>query len=332
MAQSSQLATLSHKGTIQTFYGANALSDAYKAAVHGDVITLSSGSFNGVSLYKNITVRGAGVGMDTINKTLPTIINSEITISAQANDTSNLVLEGVMFTARVNYYTTIRPMFLKCKFKTFVSVGSYPSNNPPKMTDATFMHCLFTDNASFNESSTGTIINSVFKEVTLSNFTCVNSILFDFHSYKSTSSSNPYQEGGNCNFYNCIIYTYYNGQGSTGSRLLSSNLAYNCVGYTYGGADIFSNIPDNSSNILCKLETIFVSEAGSYSQNESTLFQLSEKGRTFLGNDGKEVGIYGGNMPFDLRTTTPQITKCNVAAKSTVDGKLSVDIEVSEIE
>ena len=49
---------------------------------------------------------------------------------------------------------------------------------------------------------------------------------------------------------------------------------------------------------------------------------------TWLGDDGTQVGIYGGFLPFDPTPTNPQITKFNVASKTTADGKLSVDIEV----
>lgn len=44
-AQGSLLATLNHEGTISTFYGAQAWKNAHDAAVNGDVITLSSGTF-----------------------------------------------------------------------------------------------------------------------------------------------------------------------------------------------------------------------------------------------------------------------------------------------
>ena len=50
---------------------------------------------------------------------------------------------------------------------------------------------------------------------------------------------------------------------------------------------------------------------------------------TYLGSDGTPVGMYGGPLPFSLTPTYPQITKMNVASKTTADGKLSVDIEVS---
>ena len=66
---------------------------------------------------------------------------------------------------------------------------------------------------------------------------------------------------------------------------------------------------------------------------DSETFELTDAAKTqYLGTDGTEVGIYGGNLPFDPTPSNPQITKCNVAAKSTADGKLSVDIEVNAAE
>ncbi len=60
-AQSSTLATLSHNGQMSIFYGSDALKSAHDAAQHGDVITLSSGTFNGVTITKALTIRGAGM-------------------------------------------------------------------------------------------------------------------------------------------------------------------------------------------------------------------------------------------------------------------------------
>lgn len=52
----------------------------------------------------------------------------------------------------------------------------------------------------------------------------------------------------------------------------------------------------------------------------------------YLGTDGKEIGMYGGNLPFNPHSLSPKIKKFNVASKSTADGKLSVDIEVDGVE
>lgn len=63
---------------------------------------------------------------------------------------------------------------------------------------------------------------------------------------------------------------------------------------------------------------------------DNTFGKLTTAAKKYLGSDGTEVGIYGGNLPFDATPTNPQITKFNVASKTTADGKLSVDIEVKQ--
>jgi hypothetical protein len=322
-AQSSQIATLNHKGQISTFYGANALSQAHDHAINGDVITLSTGSFNGVDITKAITIRGAGIGMDTTNNTLPTIINSNFTINVPVNDTTNLILEGIYHNGSISYSQAKHPMFIKCRFYNF-----YRQSSHGNIIDATFMHCKFVGDYVILDGS-GAIFNSILNyEPEISNFTITNSIILQEYGYITKST-----------LINCIIGVY---DGS----LDASNYALNSIGYangldggSYDGEDIFAELPLNSTNKVVHKDSIFATFKTEYDNDMGVIivpdnewFKLSNTGKSYLGNDGKEVGIYGGNMPFDPRTTTPQITKCNVAAKSTVDGKISVDIVVSGIE
>jgi hypothetical protein len=55
-----QVAILQHNDTLSAFYGPEALSAAHTAASDGDIITLSSGNFNGCTLSKAVTIHGAG--------------------------------------------------------------------------------------------------------------------------------------------------------------------------------------------------------------------------------------------------------------------------------
>ena len=95
MAQSSMLATLSHEGEISTYYGARALVEAYNAAANGDVITLSSGSFVCTNIEKGLTIRGAGMAVDSTAQTEPTVITGDFTINIPDSVTSRLTLEGI---------------------------------------------------------------------------------------------------------------------------------------------------------------------------------------------------------------------------------------------
>ena len=314
-AQSIQLATLSHSGNITTFYGATALSQAHAAAVNGDVITLSSGSFNGVNITKAVTIRGAGNGMDTIPNMVPTIINSDFTINVPANDSTHLTLEGLYHNGTITLRGAKNILVLKCRL--FDVVSSYSSDLGA--IDGTFLHCKIHD---YSAKGNASMINSVISAAyDASNFIFTNCIIF--YAYVTNST-----------FYNCIIRFDEN--------LESSNLAYNCVGEDlYSPSNnIFSDLPNNRSNTVVSLSTMFETpdimsnthEEGGIVIGDTEFFHLSAQGMNYLGNDGKQVGIHGGNMPFDPRTTIPQITRCNVAPKSTADGKLSVDIEVNVAE
>ena len=80
----------------------------------------------------------------------------------------------------------------------------------------------------------------------------------------------------------------------------------------------------NIPNINCKFYI-----KGNFDPFENSNYILkAEYASEWLGNDGKEIGIYGGSLPYDPTTTNPQISKFNVSSKTTADGKLSVDIEV----
>ena len=99
------------------------------------------------------------------------------------------------------------------------------------------------------------------------------------------------------------------------------------------GNNLFSNQTNTTNWNLgsTAYSNIFKTSDGSYNDNET--FELADAAKIkYLSADGKQVGMYGGDLPFTATPTNPQITKCNVAAKSTADGKLSVDIEVSAAE
>lgn len=63
---------------------------------------------------------------------------------------------------------------------------------------------------------------------------------------------------------------------------------------------------------------------------ENSYYELIDEIKNkYTGTDGKELGIYGGSHIFSHKPMTHRITKCEVAPKTTPDGKLSVHIEVS---
>lgn len=306
-AQSSMLATLSHDGEITTFYGASALAQAHAAAVSGDVITLSSGTFSAINITKGVTIRGAGMAFDPQTQSEPTIIVNEFAIEIPTTDTSRLTIEGIYYNSTLYYKGTLTgAMFMKSRFKTI----NYSYSG--RIVNLTMLHCKVANELILSSNSSAACINCVVcnpynSSDATSNYEFTNCILKDINSNRLSSNT----------FKNCYLY-------SNSNALSSSNMAFNCVS---NYSNMFTYVPANNNKIAATA-AVFKSFNGTYSDQQT--FELTDAAKeTYKGIDGTEIGIYGGNMPFSAVTTNPQITKCNVAAKSTADGKLSVDIEVN---
>lgn len=316
-AQSSLLATLSHEGQISTFYGATALREAHSAATHGDIITLSSGTFVSVHIFKAITLRGAGMAIDTVHNTLPTVISGDFNINIADSVSQKLTIEGVYNDGYIRYINVNNPVFLKSRFKKF----SYYSSLD-KIKDALFVHCRIAGDISLYENCSASLINCIvndpcsFSDIT-SNFEFANCAVYGYSGVKSSS------------YINCVLiagarYNY-------GIALSRSCSAYNNISNNEGS---FSYIPNNTNRTVEKIETIFKTyKGGIFGNLDSENFELTDAAKAkYLGSDGTQVGIYGGMLPYNTTPSNPQITKCKVASKSTADGKLSVDIEVNAAE
>lgn len=330
LAQSSLVATLNHNDTISVYYGIDALKSAYTASVSGDVITLSSGGFNAPNIFKEITIRGAGMEQDTINKVAPTILmgNIEITSSYGASENSHLTLEGLYLKGGILLSTTDNiylsdnlsyAQFIKCRLENFRQ-----SSSNFRLKNVKFIQCKVKDldvngDATFINSFVGSP-TSYSSSNTPFNVECVNCIVVDHY-----TTDQPVE---NSTFVNSVFI---------GARTLGpSNMAYNCVGVYVEESDtvghLFTSLPGMLSNVCFRnLGEVFDTktyDGGLYSDSDT--FQLLDSIRTkYLGTDGTEVGMYGGSLPFNPQNSLPKIKKFNVASKSNAEGKLSVEIEVS---
>lgn len=314
-AQSSVLATLFHEGEVSIFSGSTALRQAHAAATHGDVITLSGGSFMSVDITKAVTIRGAGMEMSE-TQAMPTIITGDFTINVTDPVSQRLIIEGIFHNQDLSYKNVpSNSLFLKCRLKCF---NSYHS----KMSNASFIHCKITEEFQLGGTeSTASIINCVIRGLRVENSSCGIEV---YNSLVMISDNYNY----NLVFSNCILFN------NNSSDYMKNFMAYNCIGYSYAGNDIFVNIPNSTNIMVDDLSTVFKTYQGQDTDKlDSEKFELTDEAKSkYIGTDGTQVGIYGGSLPFDPTTTNPQILKCNVAGKSTADGKLSVDIEVKAAE
>ncbi|MEZ3591619.1 MAG: hypothetical protein K1V84_11330 [Muribaculaceae bacterium] len=309
-AQTSQIATLLHDGQLTNFYSGSALIQAYEAAVDGDVITLSSGMFNATDIKKNITIRGAGMGLvEAGDKTLPTRISGNFEIDCPVSDTQHLTLEGIQSqnNDRIGIYTANNLIIEKCDIQTLELYYRVQETR---------------HNIAILQSNIGTCQNR-YNGIN-GTLTAINCI-FNRPAYSSTSFD--------CNYSNCLIGT------NDASFYVNYSSLSNCIinGFSTNSTSISSNCSVNNC-ILSKCDYNYSNDSNKFVESPEEIFteegyyRLTDEAKAFLGTDGKEVGIYGGTLPFDTTPSNPQITKFNVSPKTTADGKLSVDIEVHGVE
>ncbi len=330
-AQGSLLATLSHDGNISAFYGASALKSAVAAAESGDVITLSSGQFSATNITKPITLRGAGMSIstDSLNAHEATIIQGSFSINIADSLEGRLAMEGLYFNDGITYSGVLNnAQFLKCRFLDFIAGTNALSRN------TSFIHCRIYSGYTQTGASNAFFINCAVgspKSISSSSSIEFSNCFIKFDGY--SNYGNYANDVINAYYKNCIIQTtiaYFE------NKIPSSCTAYYCVGLGYNDLFTYMSGKNSTNKYVSDIKSVFKTYAttsnNTYVQDRYNFKLTDEAAAKYLGTDGTQVGMYGGNLIYDENPTIPQITKCNVAAKSTADGKLSVDIEVKAAE
>ena len=301
-----QLATLQHGDDLSVFYGTNAFVEAHTAAVGGDIITLSGGTFIPTTITKGITLRGAGCTTDTVVNTAPTIFSSDIALDV-ADSVNFLNVEGILFNCDVRFIKLDNPQFTRC----YMNDWRYYSSGSNSCRNAQFVNCIV--KRFENQQCTSTmLINSVVNGYYSGYYTCnaYNSIIF------YNSSNRTYRLSA----FNCIIIS-----NSRHSTVESSFI--NCIGIKLASTSPFDGSYVSNCVEYNSWEEVFETFTGTFEYDAS--FVLKDEIATgFHGTDGTQAGIYGGFMPYDIRPTYMVLKRCNVGSRTTIDGKLSVDIEV----
>jgi len=325
-AQSTLVATLTHGTDITMYYGTTALQSAHNAAESGDVINLSGGKFDGFTITKALTIRGTGV-----DSALPTSLTTS-TINIPGEDTNRLTMEGINFTNTITMDGTFeKPYFIKCNF---LNLNFKSSSNISK---ATYINCKVKRFMEFPGGSKSSIqfLNGYIGYYNNTSSDSGKSIIENSILY-SREYANEIEKYGNSQFINCIMIKGGYENGSVYS-IPSSSSGFNCLFVNYKKDPIANS---QGSFVDCmstsSISGLFKDYPATYpdSQTFSALtFELTDEAKAaYLGIDGKEVGIYGGDYPYTSTPSYPQITKMDVSKKASADGKLNVEIEVNAAE
>lgn len=348
-----QLATLNHNDSITVYYGASALQQAYNASVDGDIVTLSSGTFPAVSINKAITIRGAGMCIDTLTGTIPTTLTGDFIINhPYGTASSHILLEGLRFTGIMFYSTTNYPEFIKCEMAGLRGAEVDSNSN---MSHAKVINCIIRELQVSNRYYRwrGYYLEATDYSRHITNSYFINSVVLNiyyyyyhlgygqqYERYYNTSADNEIGAIGTYNsFTNCIVnlhpaeVQYY----SVNNSILynnvhdsSSAIVYNSIGINNdSSANYFASSIIGSQNLhnYNSFSDVFKYFRGAYTGTPS--FELQDNiATTLIGSDSTQIGIYGGFMPFNPRVSGLNIRRIDVARRTTSDGRLAVDIEV----
>lgn len=319
-AQVVQMATVQHGEGMRAFYGIEALKDAIAAAATGDIISLSAGQFNAPTINKAVTIQGAGYVISNGNYTA--IVGE--TMVEVPDGAVGLVLEGLHFMGKFSVAgdSLCSFAFRKCRmgslqFSAKIVEGELGQSKVEYLTYAEtnrfYVHHVVMreiDATNVNQVAvdidhcvvTGCLRNTVTAVVR-------NSLL---KNARGTSS---------CAFYNNVLSQnmstfalYYHG-GIT-STYVSGNTIWNISDYGY-------------DTVNGSYKALFVNTAHANTWNEAYDYKLTiEAAAQYIGDDGTQVGLYGGAVPFSAVLSTPQIVEKTIATQTDENGMLSVKIKV----
>jgi hypothetical protein len=337
-AQTNFVATLSHAGEFSHYYGANALLSAYEEAVDGDIITLSPGTFQFPKFNKGVTVRGAGI--DAEEKTY--ISNGNVKLYS-TDSTHVATIEGIVFNNNVIVYNdnsgngqgTIK--FIKCNFNSLEAnvADSYSTAKGPavRLYNVVVTSSMYFANVNCHPDFI--FCNSYVahpysaSEYTDGSYTYIDDNTSAFVNCVIEYNDRYYGDRAYyLNFFNCIFnWTDGYSSGSSTSYILpNTTTCYNCL--SINKSTLFNKIVSGINNsYIDSASEVFKTYTSGYTYGET--FELKDAIKAqYLGTDGKELGMHGGNYSYTTTVQYPIITKFAADASTTKEGKLSIDVEV----
>lgn len=293
--------------TVKVYVGKEAFKNAYNDAVNGDVITLSSGSFDTpTDFQKELSVYGAGYEEDAESGTAVTTLNSHIYIR-NVESLSNLHFEGLRISGNIHCTIPVSKMVIsKCFCNYMYLYGS-------SCTDITIQQCVIPYGVSGANNTTKAenliVKNCILGGVSIFDPTSIVKIDHCLLLSKIQNTDKPYVYP--FVYTNCIF-----GKRGEPVNILGS-LQYCIVSWYYS-----CNNPINVIDLRTAAVFTDGDWASEYSADRTyTLLKPDE----WIGNDGTQIGIHGG-MGFSKVPSTPVIRNMTVTPEGK---KIKVNYETN---
>ena len=291
---------LQHNGSV-TMYESDKMATAIGAAVKGDTIYLSEGSFVGdFTINKEITIIGAGQ---------LTIVQGNITIAI--DNTPSLtahMLDAIKVPS--SYKVTVTKaiknlMIRKCYIYNFTCSAN--------VTDLNMDRC----NMYYFYPNTYVKSGNV-----------LNSYIYDLRATSGMLNS--------INYINCNIYAIYNGSNNFAGTFINSIINRDSWGGTFNNCSFINSafpafsFGASSSRQNC-YEGNFTFTKYTEEKTGVEYYAIDAdwlKSNNYLGADGTIIGMFGGTIPYSLVPNVPTVTESKVTVDTT-NKKLNVTLKVT---
>lgn len=278
MAQNEVLsATLQHGDKTSVFTGVDALISACNAAQEGDVITLSAGTFNlNRVLPASISIYGAGYEKnETLGTDVTTISNSDLWTSISDGD---IHLEGLYFNKTIRIYDFVGE---DGNIANFSMKKCYVPGNlefQANLSNSQISQCVVTGSIA-GTNGQNVLISNCWIGGTVSGFASGNSVVVN------NSIITGFQ-GSASTWRNCIF------TGIEQYQSYGSGLAFNCILRSdVAGWQSYGLQLTDCYTVVCS--EIFA-DGTNAAYDATRTFELQQP-TVWLGTDGTEAGIRGGN-------------------------------------
>jgi len=313
-----QYAMLHSASGVQMFEGTTALESAYTASASGDTIYLSGGGFTApASFDKGLIIFGVGHYSDYTADKTKTIISNAVNLSENAD---GFRLEGVDIANSIYFDTDesvddVLIRYCTILYDIFVrgTSGTNPSNN------LAIINCVINREILLDNAVNANVKNSIIVDQIKNTYgnTIANNIIM----YNYTGVGSYYSIHGDNNICNNNIFL------QSGNKCIygSSNQVNNNL-FVHADPNLGTSPASSENEVGIAHETIFTEQSGYLFSYEHDYHLQSPE--TYLGVDGSQVGIYGGDFPYKEGAipSNPHFNTVNISPATTPDGKLHIEI------
>lgn len=306
---------------VSMYSGVDPIISAFNNAIDGDTIYVPGGAYSfPTPIDKKVMMIGAGHHPDTSSATYQTAISNSFQLT---KDATGSYFSGFIFNGQFGTVSndTVNNLTIR---RNYFNNGLY--FNGSLVTPCTGVsiseNIFYSGNILFNNLTSSlfsnNISNSKVSQTTSNTFTN-NIFLYE----PGVSSSNAcFYIASNNIMSNNVFYT-------TSSNLISgSGNLWNNNSFGHTSPNLGGSPVTNNNYYGTDPNTVFVNHTGS-SFEYFYDYNLQSPG-TLIGNDGNEIGIYGGLFPVKAgwKPINPHIQLKSIAGQTDASGNLNIQIQV----